>query len=74
MSLASDLRAWRGKRGQKEVCGVFGVPLSTYQAWEQEKNKPNHLAENTIRWLMKPDGYKFVIKQLADEIQNKKTP
>jgi DNA-binding transcriptional regulator YiaG len=72
MSLANDLKTWRGKRAQKEVCGIFGVSLSTYQAWEQEKNKPSLLAENTIRWLMKPDGYNMVIKHIAAEIQNRK--
>jgi DNA-binding transcriptional regulator YiaG len=72
MSLSNDLRAWRGKRAQKEVYNTFGVSLSTYQKWEEGKTIPTLMAENTIRWLMMPDSYKFIIKSVAAKIQKRK--
>ena len=83
MSLADDLKKWRGIRGQKEVNDIFGVSLGTYRAWEQGVNEPTELAQRQIRFVMQCESngispevltqhYWRVIKQVAAEIEERK--
>ena len=83
MSFASELVKWRGKRRQKEVNDLLGVPLKTLQSWEQGVSEPVELAKKQARWIMGADScglpvhiyiqfYERVIKQVAAEIQNQK--
>ena len=83
MTFAEELKQWRGKRGQKEVHGLFGVSLGAYKAWELGVNEPTDLAKCEIRWRISADvqgvpvstlkaRYFSAIKQVVSEIQNKK--
>jgi DNA-binding transcriptional regulator YiaG len=44
MSFAEELRAWRGKRLQKQAADVLAVPLDTYRSWEHGQNEPRETA------------------------------
>lgn len=42
--LKDRLKAWRGKRLQKEAAADLDVPLATYRKWEYGKRTPDKLA------------------------------
>lgn len=39
-AFAAKLRAWRGKRLQKQAADALHVSVRTYQSWEGGVNKP----------------------------------
>lgn len=55
MNFDRDLKIWRGKRLQKEVTDIIGVPLETYKKWEQGFTEPSDLAKEQARWRMAAD-------------------
>lgn len=82
MTFSSELKKWRGDRGQKQVNELFGVSLKTYQAWEQGVNVPHELTKKQIRLIMAADedgvpvhiyaqNYWRIIRIVAAEIQKK---
>ena len=73
----------KGDRLQKQVHEMFGVPLVTFQKWEEGVNVPHSLALKQIRWIMGADSaglpvdiyiqnYERIIKQVAAEIEKRK--
>ena len=70
IKFSEELRQWRGERPQKQVHSIFGVPLVTYQKWEQGVNEPKDLAKSQIRFLMKPEEYRIAIRKIAQEMFN----
>lgn len=46
------LKAWRGKLFQKEAADRLGVPLRTYQNWENGSRKPARTCMNCVREKM----------------------
>ena len=84
MTFKDDLVKWRGKRCQKEVNDIIGVPLETYKKWEQGAIEPSALARETVLWRMSADSagvpvdylkglYRTTIMQVVSEILNQKT-
>lgn len=55
------LKAWRGKRLQKEACEDLGVSLPTYRKWEYGKRTPDKVKMMEIdrRMLANPDTRKL---------------
>lgn len=50
--LKDDLRAWRGKRRQKQAASDLDIPLATYRKYEKGKRTPNPLAMAELRRRM----------------------
>lgn len=48
---SKELKAWRGKRGQKEVADLIDVNLRTYEGWESGRT-PSQYAINRARRKM----------------------
>ena len=44
MNFAKKLRKWRKKRVQKQAASDLGVPLRTFQSWEEGIRAPSKLA------------------------------
>jgi DNA-binding transcriptional regulator YiaG len=51
MTIASMLSRWRKRRqlSQQAAADLVGVPLATWQNWEQGRNKPRGLALVALR-------------------------
>ena len=47
--LSAILRDWRGKRPQSSVARFIGVPVKTFQNWEQGVRIPRGLALAALR-------------------------
>ena len=86
MTFATELKNWRKRNGnmlQKNACDVFGVPLKTFQNWEQGMGTEHPMIREQARWRMAAVDagvsvefyraqYIRVIKQVSAEIQNQK--
>lgn len=44
MTLAKELKQWRGRLYQKEAADKLQIPLPTYRKYEAGKRTPNKLA------------------------------
>lgn len=50
--LKDELKAWRGKRRQKQAAADLDIPLATYRKYEKGKRTPNNLALAELRRRM----------------------
>lgn len=49
---AQELRLWRGNRSQARAAADLMVPLATFQAWEQARQKPQGYVMDLLRFVM----------------------
>jgi DNA-binding transcriptional regulator YiaG len=49
------LREWRGKRSQSAAARKLGVPVKTFQNWEQGVRIPRGLALEALRKKIRGD-------------------